>query len=100
MAVGWNRGRELGKRHNIDMGKKGADNSSDLGFRARISAAGLFNRQTKPKFRWEKKAHTLNFIELPYTSFAVEYCFYFELYMQRAPTSFHYSRSLTVLTCL
>lgn len=42
--MGWNRGRELGKRYNIDMGKKGVDNSLDLGFRVRISVVGLFNR--------------------------------------------------------
>lgn len=28
--MGWNRGRELGRRHNVDTGKKAADNSSGL----------------------------------------------------------------------
>lgn len=63
------------------MGKKGVDNSLDLGFRVRISVVGLFNRQTKFKFRWEKKVYILNFIEFFYIFFVVEYCFYFELYM-------------------
>ena len=45
--MGWNRGRKLGRRNNIDTSKKGVDNnSSGLEFKFRISAAGSVNRLT------------------------------------------------------
>lgn len=92
LAVGWNRGRELP----IDMGKKGGNDSSGLGFRFRISAAQLFNRWTKCKCRW-REMH-MQYSDF-YILFADEYCFYFKLHMWKAPWTFHSTISLKILTC-
>ena len=88
----------MGQRQGValDMGKKGGDYSSDLGFRFRIRAAQLFNRQTKYKVKW-RKMH-VQYSDF-YTLFADEYCFYFELHMQRGTMNFsldHFSKGLNL----
>lgn len=67
MAEGWRRVRQLGRRYNVDMEKKAADNKKMLRpvFRLRMNAAGLFNRQTKRKFRGWGDAYNQKRAELP-----------------------------------
>lgn len=71
----------------MDMEKKAADNKKMLRpvFRLRMNAAGLFNRQTKRKFRGWGDAYNQKRAEL---SCAGERCFYFALHMQEGTMIF------------